>query len=75
MTQTFFEIGDTHGNEITLIARTPEVVELATRIYDECDDSGVIQAAAMLRCFPGRPTLHTTTRLYTALLEAGCEIA
>lgn len=43
-------------------------------IWQAADDEGTIQAWDMVRLFPGRPTLHTTTSLKHALALIGAEV-
>lgn len=76
MTQTTWAVGNNRKQEVTLVAPTAEIAELAGRIYDEAaSEDGIIGAGDMVRYFPGQPTLHTDTKLYNAMLAAGCEIA
>lgn len=41
--------------------------EIARKIWDAASEDGYLQAEDMLMLFPGRPELHTATRLVTAL--------
>jgi hypothetical protein len=74
-TEKHFRVGDSGKREVTLVARGTECMALATRIWGEDDsEDGIISAGAMVDYFPGQPTLHTETHLYSALLAAGCEV-
>ena len=49
-----------------MTAITKKNLATARRIARRADEGGIIQAADMVRLFPGRPTMHTTTRLRDA---------
>ena len=45
-------------------------------LIDAADENhGVVPPLAMVAAFPGRPELHTDTRIREALLLAGCDEA
>lgn len=68
-------VGDGHGHEVT-VRYSLDIADLVERIGEAAHpEDGYIQAEDMVALFPGKPTLHTTTSHYRALLEAGCEPA
>ncbi|MFH1833509.1 MAG: hypothetical protein ABH877_00675, partial [bacterium] len=46
----------------------------ARELVEAADEGGVIQAADMVGIFPGRPEMHVTTMLLSALTSIGAEI-
>ena len=67
----------TFGDGINEYAATPARGQqrLANAIYRASDDGGTIQAASMLRLFPGRPELHSTCSLDRAMRATGIPVA
>jgi hypothetical protein len=59
--------------DLTLSSADASTVEALIDAADE--NHGVVPPLAMVAAFPGRPELHTDTRIREALLLAGCDEA
>jgi hypothetical protein len=64
-------IGNDQRQEVTL-EYPASLRRTVAALYKAADDEGTIQARDMARLLPADRALHCCTRLYDALLAAGC---
>jgi hypothetical protein len=71
--KTTMTITSSYSRKEVVLEYDSEIADRVRAIRAASDpEDGIIQAWDMVPLFPGEPTMHTTTREYTALVAAGC---